>query len=93
MWNENELMTMIELFGWIQICSRFFPPPQEMVIDVDPRTRAAVPRYLIYDAIVVNGKDVKHHLFNLRWQRVMVGISSKALGFFTVGQSVRRKKT
>lgn len=45
---------------------------QEMVIDTDPVTKQQYPRYLIYDAIRVHGKDVIEDRFWLRWERIQV---------------------
>ena len=45
-----------------------------MVIDIDPKTKQRQPRYLIYDAICINGKDVRQDLFWMRWERIMVSL-------------------
>ncbi|MCL4115734.1 UNVERIFIED_CONTAM: hypothetical protein GTU68_011226 [Idotea baltica] len=46
----------------------------EMVIDVDPRTGSKCPRYLIYDAIRIHGKDIALDPFQLRFDRIFTDI-------------------
>uniref|UniRef100_A0A2P2HXK1 mRNA guanylyltransferase n=2 Tax=Hirondellea gigas TaxID=1518452 RepID=A0A2P2HXK1_9CRUS len=43
----------------------------EMVIDTDPKTGQKYPRYLIYDAIRMRGKDVMQDTFWMRWERII----------------------
>lgn len=43
-----------------------------MVIDTDPKTGAKYPRYLIYDAIRIQGRDVMQDSFYMRYERIMV---------------------
>lgn len=49
-------------------------PPQEMVIDTDPQTGTKYPRYLIYDAVRIQGRDIMQDSFHMRYERIMVGI-------------------
>ncbi|RXG68112.1 mRNA-capping enzyme [Armadillidium vulgare] len=48
----------------------------EMVIDVDPKTGTKYPRYLIYDAILIGGKNVATDNFHLRIERIFTDIIS-----------------
>ncbi|KAK8374884.1 hypothetical protein O3P69_009724 [Scylla paramamosain] len=46
----------------------------EMVIDTDPQTGMKYPRYLIYDAIRIQGRDIMQDTFHLRYERIMTDI-------------------
>ena len=43
-----------------------------MVIDVDKSTGAKFPRYLIYDAVRIHGRDVSYDNYQLRFDRIYV---------------------
>ena len=43
---------------------------QEMVIDVSPSGK--FPRYLIYDAVRIHGRDVTNDNFHMRFERINV---------------------
>lgn len=46
-----------------------------MVIDTDPQTGMKYPRYLIYDAIRIQGRDIMQDTFHMRYERIMVSLS------------------
>ncbi|XP_068216244.1 mRNA-capping enzyme isoform X2 [Palaemon carinicauda] len=46
----------------------------EMVIDVDPKTKVKYPRYLIYDAIRIQGKEIINDTFHMRYERINTDI-------------------
>ncbi|XP_045584174.1 mRNA-capping enzyme [Procambarus clarkii] len=48
----------------------------EMVIDTDPNSGAKYPRYLIYDAVRIHGRDIMRDTFHMRYERIMTDIIS-----------------
>ncbi|XP_076036152.1 mRNA-capping enzyme-like isoform X2 [Oratosquilla oratoria] len=71
----------------------------EMVIDKDPNTGQKFPRYLIYDAVRIQGREVSHDSFPLRFERIKTDIIDPRNGAIIKGLlnktkepfSVRRK--
>ncbi|KAF2365927.1 mRNA capping enzyme catalytic domain [Trinorchestia longiramus] len=71
----------------------------EMVIDIEPKSKKKLPRYLIYDSICVRGKDVRDDTFWLRWERINTDIIKPRNYAISMGKihkmqepfSVRRK--
>lgn len=43
-----------------------------MVIDTNPKTGEKTPRYLIYDAVQIQGRDIINDTFQMRYERLMV---------------------
>lgn len=48
----------------------------EMVIDTDPTSGTKYPRYLIYDAVRISGRDIMNDTFHMRYERIMTDIIS-----------------
>ncbi|KAG7157861.1 mRNA-capping enzyme-like, partial [Homarus americanus] len=48
----------------------------EMVIDTDPNSGTKYPRYLIYDAVRIQGRDIMNDSFHMRYERIMTDIIS-----------------
>ncbi|XP_037799938.1 mRNA-capping enzyme-like [Penaeus monodon] len=46
----------------------------EMVIDTNPKTGEKIPRYLIYDAVQIQGRDIINDTFQMRYERIMTDI-------------------
>lgn len=46
----------------------------EMVIDTNPKTGEKTPRYLIYDAVQIQGRDIINDTFQMRYERIMTDI-------------------
>lgn len=46
-----------------------------MVIDTDPKTGTKYPRYLIYDAVRIQGRDIMQDTFHMRYERIMASTS------------------
>ncbi|XP_018018870.1 mRNA-capping enzyme [Hyalella azteca] len=71
----------------------------ELVIDVEPGTKKRYPRYLIYDALRIRGRDIREDTFWLRWERINTDIIMPRNFAITTGKinkarepfSVRRK--
>lgn len=48
----------------------------EMVIDTDPKSGVKYPRYLIYDAVRIQGRNIMTDSFHMRYERIMTDIIS-----------------
>ncbi|KAK3858414.1 hypothetical protein Pcinc_035397 [Petrolisthes cinctipes] len=65
----------------------------EMVIDTDKKTGMKTPRYLIYDAIRIQSRDVMKDSFHMRYERIVTDIISPRNAAIEKGLLNKTKET